>query len=241
MRTGTHRVAAAAGLEADQAAVRSRSADRSAAIGAVRRRNDPRCHGRGGSPARTAGCSLEVPRIASRPEELGLGHVGEAEFRRAGLAKDHQPGGTVATRELFVLRRNEVLEQPRSAAHRFARVGGNQVLEQERHAAERAVGQTRGDRLARSRLHQVNDRVDLRVDLRRPGECLVQQLGGAHLAGAHELREAERVRGVVFRHRHDAFHSSVFRTVLIIGVSSHGCHRHLPSETSASRLSNPDH
>ena len=65
-------------------------------------------------------------------------------------------------------------------------------------------GEACRDRLARAALHQVDHRVDLRIDGRGPRQRLVEQLGRRHLSRTDELGQAERVVLAVFRESHGA-------------------------------------
>ena len=82
-------------LQAEQAAARGRGADRAAAVAGVGRRHDPGRHRRRRAAGGAAGRAAEVPGIAARAEQDRLGDRLQAEFRRVGLAEDHQAGAAV--------------------------------------------------------------------------------------------------------------------------------------------------
>src|SRR5437867_4934418 len=109
------RVAPARGLEAEEPAARSRNADRASAVVRVGHGDHARGHGGGRPAARAARRSAEVPGIARRPEEPGLGRRENAELGRVGFADDDESCPPQATRQLTVcVRRVATVDEGRA-------------------------------------------------------------------------------------------------------------------------------
>jgi hypothetical protein len=127
---------AAARLEADDPAAARRDADGPAAVAALREGNQPG-RDRGRRPAAgPAGVAGEVPRRASRADEVVVGVGGEPELRGIGLAEADEAGPADELDHVRVDRRHVVLQHDR--AHGGAHAGGGgEVLERRRHTAER--------------------------------------------------------------------------------------------------------
>ena len=212
LRTG--RVAAPARFHAHESAVGGRRTDRATAIAGIRGGHDASRHRRGRASARTARRALEVPRVPRRAKEFGFRDVGNAKLWRVGLAKDHEPGCAITSREFCVCRRYEILEEPRAATHGLTGVGSDQVLDQERHATEWPVRQIPGDGSAGAALHQMYDRVDPWVYCGRTRERFIEQLRGTYLPLAHERGKPQRVKAAVLCKTHESPRSLAFIIVV---------------------------
>src|SRR4030095_9118674 len=96
------RVAAARGLETEEAAARRWNTNRASAVISVCH-GDETCRNRRGRPAaRAARRQAEAPRIAGWSEEPGLGGRKNSELGGVRLADDDQPGPLQAARQLAV-------------------------------------------------------------------------------------------------------------------------------------------
>ena len=189
-----HRVAAARGLEADDAAARRRRADRAEAVGRVRHREHARSHGRGRAAARAAGDARGIPRIARRTVQPGLAREREPELARVGATEDDETGA-LEPRDVLAVGRGwrRVGEELRASRHRHARDRGREVLHEKRHAGERSVGQTRGDRRARVVVERHRHRVDRAVARLHALDGGLEELGGTDLPAADEVGQTSRV------------------------------------------------
>src|SRR2546427_457875 len=99
---GAERVAPTRGLEAEEPAARSWDADRSPAVIRVSHGDHARGHGGGRPAARAARRPPEIPGVARRTEESGLGRRGNPQLGRGRLADDDESGPPQAPRQLAV-------------------------------------------------------------------------------------------------------------------------------------------
>jgi hypothetical protein len=128
---------------------------------------------------------------------FGVGH--QAKFRRVGLAEDDGSRGFETAHHLAVVRHGHVLHQASAAAGRHTSIGGQQVLQQERHAPERAIGQVTFGSHARLLVHFVDYGVELGIVRFDAADRFFNQIGGRHLAGAHEFSQPQPIELVEFR------------------------------------------
>ena len=112
---------------------------RAAAVVGVRHRHDAGGDRRRRAAAGAADRMVGVPRVAGGAEEARLGGRDQAELRRVGLAGDDQAGALVASRQLAVEGRHEVLQVFGALRLAHAGVPRPEVLEQEGHAGERPL------------------------------------------------------------------------------------------------------
>ena len=158
------------GLQADEAGVRSRAADRTAAVLRDGQRADAGGHRRDRAAAGAARRQCRVPGVAGGAEQRVRGVAVVGELGHVGLADQQRAAGDCAAGGQFVVRR-PVLAQRRRAA------GGGQVdaeqavLHRERDAVQRRQRITLGEALrcrrglgqrgiVAPRHHRVQPRVD---------------------------------------------------------------------------------
>jgi len=188
-------------LEPDDPARAGGVADRAPAIAGVGDRDHARRDGGGGATTRAPDNAVEAPRVARRPERVGLGGGREAELRRVGLADEHEPRLPQPGAQLAVAGRHPVAVAQDLGALVLRRPGDGraEVLHHGRHAPERPLTELAARDLRPGELEQRDhDGVDLRVDALDGGDGPLQQLRGralplgdeGGLAGGVEVGEA---------------------------------------------------
>src|SRR5205085_4708192 len=103
-------------------------------------------------------------RIARRAEQLGLRERRQSELRRVRLAEDESARPAVASDDLGVVRRDEVVEDSAAVPDRSTGVPGQEVLEQERDSSKRSGAQRAVGCVERIVVELVDDGVDLWVE-----------------------------------------------------------------------------
>ena len=152
-------------------------------------------------PARRA---RGIPRVARRSEQLRFGRGRKAEFRRVGLAEDHQPGAPVARDQRRVVCRAIPGQKAAPRRHQRPLAIGVEILQQERHARQGSVRQPRADRASGFVVQRHHHRVESVIHSRRSRDGLVEQLRRPDLAPPHEIRQRERVERAVVCGGHGA-------------------------------------
>ena len=124
-------------LDADDAAQGRRLADRAAGVGADPERGLTGGHGRGRPAAGAARHPGRVPGVAGRPEPGVLGGGAHGELVHVGLAEDHDPGVAQPADHGGVVRRHELVQDPRPGGGPDP-LGHQHVLEGQGHPGQRA-------------------------------------------------------------------------------------------------------
>ena len=198
---GTERIARPARFQAEHAGGRSRDPDRTAAVAGMRDRKNAGGNRRRRAAGRSAGRMREIPGIARRPVKAGFRRRHQAEFGAGALAEDRDTGieETLCQRPGVI--GNEILQDRRARC----RAGPRQkieVLQEKRHTGERTVRKTAIDLAFGIVVMLDDDRVDLRVDLCRAGDRLVEQFTGRDLLVPHQFGQTDRVVIAVFLEGH---------------------------------------
>ena len=192
---GSGRDAAATGAQPEQAAVRSRDADRAAAVGGPRHRHDAGSNRRSRTTGRPAGRAIRIPGVACRSKQHGFGLCLQRQLRGRGFAEDNQAGREKTVDDLGVLGRSPGSQRAAARRGRHTGVMLADVLDQKRHAGERP-GQSIRRAFARELGHRNADRIDPRAHGFRARKCRFQQFGGADFPSRNEVGETG---GVVLR------------------------------------------
>ena len=190
-------------LEAEDATGGRGNADRAAAVRRMRHGQNSRSDRRSRAARGAAGGMLGVPGIARRPVQTRLRRRHQTPFGRRRLAVDHESGVDETLRQRIRVVGDIILVE-RGAESRTRAREQVEILQQKRHAAERAVWQTLRDLLAREIVMFDHDRVELRIDLLRARDRLVEQFLRARLTAAHQFRETDGVIGAEFLEAHCA-------------------------------------
>ena len=188
-------------LQADDAALARRDADRPAAVVRMRGRHQAGSDRRRRAAARATRRAARVPGVARRAVGVGLGRRQRAELGRVRLAEEDEARGAEPRGRVGVVRRHEAEALEQAGAHVVGVVGrvGEQVLQEERHAAKGPAWQVRRRRLgARLLEERDDDRVQLRVDRLDAGNGRVDERRGAEFAAPHQLGLGGGVEGGEF-------------------------------------------
>ena len=189
---------AAGGLEADQAAKGGGDADGTAAIAAVRRRDDAGRHRRGRAAAGAARRAYRIPGVECRPRFPRLCSDRQRQLRRIGLAENHQSGLPVAAHQGGVLLRHEPVEETAGIPGGLSPIVGADILQQEGHAVQRTIPTVFGQSSAGAIMEGMHHRVDRGVAPFTTLNCRLQQFRGPDLTRAHQFGHADGVIRFVF-------------------------------------------
>ena len=135
-----------------------------------------------------------VPRVARDAERRPLGVAHDRQLGKVGLADHHGARGAQTAHELAVIRDGG--EVGRRAPGRYLAGHVLHVLDRDRHAQERPLvtGATAPVGLLRvherALVHDVSERVQLRVEALDPLEVEDHELARGHIAAADQLRLA---------------------------------------------------
>ncbi|GMR23665.1 MAG: hypothetical protein BMS9Abin37_2115 [Acidobacteriota bacterium] len=162
------RYAAVGGFESGDAAQARGLADRSAGVGSEGRRDESSGDGGCGAAARSAGNTIEIPRVFRRMKRRVFGRGSHGELVHVGFAQDDCAGVVEALDDRRVIDGYVVLENAR-ATGASAPGDRDDVFERDRKAVERAaLGRGQFVELAgaleRGLRHPVEKRFDLRVE-----------------------------------------------------------------------------
>ena len=190
-RVGTERCSRTRRLESDEAAARSRNPDRSAAVGRMGDWNDAGSDRGRGTAARAARGARQIPWIATRTQQHGFGRRGQSDFRRVGFAEHHQTGFAIASHDLRVMVRDELVPQaaPETAPHTLHKV---QVLDEEGDAAQFARNALARDFKSLVE-HRRDDGIDFRIDRLRTRDRSRRHVLRAHISIPNEIGQRRRV------------------------------------------------
>src|SRR5688572_475236 len=144
---------------------------------------------------------LEIPGIAGRPVQARLRRRHQAEFGTGALAEDRDAGSKETLRQRARVVGYKIL-QDRGARGRARALQEVEVLQKERYAGKRAIGQAALDLALGMVVMLDDDRVDLRIDLRRTGDGLIEQFLSRDLLLANQFGKADRVVIAVFLEGH---------------------------------------
>src|SRR5690242_12436804 len=180
-------------LEADQAALAGRDADRPATVVGVRDRHHPAGDRRRRPARRAAGAVAGVPRVAGGREAERLGGDRGTELGRVGPAERDEPGLLELLGQERRDRHRYVAHRPDPARRRLALDDAAEILVQDRYAPEGAVAGGVAGFLPRLVEAGPDDRVELRVECFDAGDRRLDEFLRANLTGADQLGLSGRV------------------------------------------------
>jgi hypothetical protein len=187
----TKRDAVALGLQADEAAIGGRDADRAGAVRRGRGGAQPGCDGRATATARAANRAVRVPGVARDPEGGALGVAHDGELGQVGLAEDHGTGGAQPRDEVVVSLGPPTVRGRAPRGELAGHVLG--VLDGDRHAEQGPLVPCAAARIRLPGVHKGPlghhgpKGVQFRPEPLDPFEVELDELDRGHLAPAHHL------------------------------------------------------
>ncbi len=176
-------------LDPEEAATRSRNADRPAAVRAVSEREHAGGDRRRRAARRAPGRARGIPRVPARAVQVGFRDGSDPELGRVALADHDEAGFLHPPYDRRIVRRHVVRERSRREGRAHTRRLG-QILHEHRHAAERPVCGCRRACL----LEALGDEeVQLRVRGLGAADRVVDELAGRNVAAAHLGGESEGI------------------------------------------------
>jgi len=198
---GTERIARPRRLEADKSATGCRNADRAAAVIGMGDRHDARRNRRRGAARGTAGGMREIPGIARRAIEGGLGCRQQAEFGHIGLAENDDACLPEACGQRGIAGCGHARHEARANLRRHTGEIAQNILEEKWHTAKRPVARRlrHGAALV---VHSCHNGIECRIVLFNARDCLFREFRRAYLALAHQLRKAKPIMGRIVGYAH---------------------------------------